>query len=239
MKRITYVAAVLIMALAGPARAQIPVTDVANLAQQILQVLNTINQLQQQYEAYSKQIEQYQQQIKQYESMVGSYGMGELYSGDQAKTYAPEAWERMLAILEAGGSPGDAADVAAYVRQYQERYGFAPGDEVYTGENNQRAAYSFDQRAKTTRAALSISRAAYTKTGERLQRIQAYLEQIENATDLKAAIDLQNRLSVELMQALLEQNRLLAVQMQLRGTQSAQHTQQAQSNGALFRFRAE
>lgn len=232
-------AAALVWALAPPAMAQIPVTDGANLAQSIQQALTTINQLQQQYQDFDQQIQQYEQQLEQYSASTGSYGLGELFGGDQAKTYAPGTWQGSLAILEQGGSPGNAADVADYARDYQDRYGFAAGNEVYSSGNSEQAAYTFDQQARSTRAALAISRTAYNRTGERLQRIQTYLDRIDSATDLKAAIDLQNRLNVEIAQALMEQNRLMAVQMQLGGAQGAQRTRETQTNATLFRFRAD
>lgn len=228
----------LLFGMACTASAQIPVTDGASLVQSIQQALTTIEQLQQQYQDFEQQIEQYEQQLEQYRASTGSYGLGKLYGGKDARTYAPGTWEESLAILEQGSLPGDASDVAEFARDYQDQYDFQSGAQVYTSENSEQSAYEFNQQAQSTRAALSISRAAYDNTGKRLERIQGYLDEIDNATDLKAAIDLQNRLNVEMTQAMLEQNRLMAVQLQLGGAQGAQQTREAQTNSRLFRFRA-
>lgn len=226
-RKIIAAAAALIWTLAPPAMAQIPVTDGANLAQSIQQALTTIQQLQQQYNDFEQQIEQYEQQIEQYRASTGNYGLGDLY-GDHAERYTPGSWEETLDILRQGGSPGDAEDVARYGREYQEQYQFERGEDVYAGENQGQAAYTQEQRARNAVAALSVSKEAYRRTGQRLDRMDDYLQEIEQATDLKAALDLNNRLNVELTQALLEMNQLQAAQMQLQGADSSARTQAVQ-----------
>ena len=65
------------------------------------------------------------------------------------------------------------------------------------------------------------------------------MNEIDNATDLKQAVDLNNRLQAELTQAMLEQNRLIAVQMQMGGAQGAQQTRETQTNSGLFGYQAD
>lgn len=230
------VRAVFLFALCGTAQAQIPVTDVANLASQLQQAITTITQLEQQYQDFTQQIEQYEQQITEFESLSGNYGLGDLYNGPDAKSYAPGSWEEALAILRQGGSPANAEDVAQFSRQYGEQYALREGTDVYSQPSQSTAAYTQEQRAQTSVAALSISKAAYNKTGERLERIDDYLGQIEGANDLKQAVDLNNRLQVELTQALWEMNRLQAVQMQMDATNSTERTQAVQRIGNLMRY---
>lgn len=233
MQAKTLVAATLAAALATPATAGgIPVFDGVNLATAIQNTLYAIQQLQSLQQQYDQLITQYEKLEQQYNNMSGSYGMGGLHADIEA--YGSQSWEDMLAILESGGNPGNAADVIAYGRAYGERYGFADGTAVYEHAGTAANAYHFDQRTHTTTAAMALSKAAYDAAGERMARLRDYLERIDNATSMKAAQDLQNRLLVELTQALLEANRLKAAMLQMVGADAAAESAAAQRNAELF-----
>ena len=92
-----------------PSFAQIPVTDVANLAEQIVHYSQMLLE-------YERQFEQLTEAQNQVEAITGNYGLGELLNGDfnrNARRYTPTTWRDTLRILEAGGLPGSVADVRA------------------------------------------------------------------------------------------------------------------------------
>lgn len=229
-KQLTAALAALTITATGPAAAGgIPVFDGVNLATAIQNTLYAIQQLQSLQQQYSKLEQQYEKIQQQYENMSGSYGMGNVFA--DLHTYGSQDWEDMLAILESGGNPGNAADVVAYGRQAAERFALDPQATISLAAPEVNNIHQ--HTATTAAAALAISRAAYNQTGERMARLESYLTRIDNATDMKAAQDLQNRLLVELTQAMLEANRLRAVMLQLQGGQAAARASSAQRQRLL------
>lgn len=207
--------AVLAAALSGSAQATgIPVIDISNLMQAI-----------QQYMQLTQQLAQMQQQ---YASLTGSRGMGGLYNSpleQQMRQYAPGSWQQSLSVLQQGGNPGSAADVARFARAFAGSQGFTQtGAQVFPGRGGNNAdALAYTSSANTTAAAAGLSQAAYDQTQARMQRVQQYLAQINATPDLKASIDLNARLLAEVNEALTQLIQLQAAQMQLAGTASAAH----------------
>lgn len=225
--------------LATPAWGQIPVTDAANLAQSLRQALTATQQLQQMYADYEQQIEQYEQQIKSHDSITGSYGVGELFADQGAQTYAPGTWQESLAMLRSGLSPAKAEDVKRFAQEAAQAYKFNRGEDLYPSQGQQAHALVQERQAQSSSAVLAISQTAFNSAGKRLERIERYLQQIDQATDLKAAVDLNNRLNLELVQALLEMNRLQAATMQLDAMNQVEGVRESQTNSNRFRFAGE
>lgn len=208
--------------LSGSAAATgIPVVDVANLVQDMQQFIQLTAQL--------KQLEQqYAQQVQQYQSLTGSRNLGGLFNSpmeQQMRQYAPGSWQQSLNVLQQGGLPGNAADVARAAQTFARSQGITQtGAQVFPGKSGSNAdAVAYTSSSNTTAAAAGLSQAAYDQTQARMQRVQQYLNQINNTQDVKASIDLNARLLAELNESLTQLIQLQAAQMQVAGTASAAH----------------
>lgn len=208
--------------VAGSAVASgMPVIDIANLAQDI-----------QQFEQLTAQLERLQQQLaqaqQQYQSITGSRNMGGLFNSpveQQMRNYAPGSWQQSLNILQQGGNPGSAADVARAAQLFAQNQGITQsGAQVFPGRSgNNPDAVAYTSSTNATAAAAGLSQAAYDQTQARMQRVQQYLAQLNGTQDLKAAIDLNGRLLAEVNEALTQLIQLQAAQMQAAGSANAAH----------------
>jgi type IV secretion system protein VirB5 len=206
-----------LVAAGMPARASgMPVIDVANLMQALQQYMQLTAQLQQ----LEQQLAQAQQQ---YASITGSRGMGGLFNSgleQQMRQYAPGSWQQSLAVLQQGGLPGSAADVARAAQSFARAQGITPtGAQVYPGSPAN--AQAFAATAGASAAAAGLSEAAYDQTQARMQRVQQYLAQIDATPDLKAAIDLNARLLAEMNESLTQLIQLQAAAIQAQGSANA------------------
>jgi len=210
-----WAATLLLAALAGSAEAGgWPVIDISNLLQAI-----------QQYQQLTQQLAQMQQQ---YQSLTGNRGMGGLYNSpveQQMRQYAPASWQQSLNVLQQGGLPGNAADVARAAQAFARSQDLTQtGAQVFPGRNgNNPDAVAYTSTTNTAAAAVGLSQAAYDQTQARMQRVQQYLAQINATQDLKASVDLNARLLAEVNEALTQLIQLQAAQMQMNGTASAAH----------------
>jgi len=210
------------VALSGSAAATgIPVIDIANLAQDMQQFIQLTAQLRQ----LEQQLTQAQQQ---YQSLTGSRGMGGLFNApleQQMRNYAPGSWQQSLSILQQGGNPGSAADVARAAQAFVQNQGITQsGTQVFPGRSGNNAdALAYTSSTNATAAAAGLSQAAYDQTQARMQRVQQYLTQLNGTQDLKAAIDLNGRLLAEVNEALTQLIQLQAAQMQASGSANAAH----------------
>lgn len=198
----------------APVRATgIPVVDIANLMQALQQYLQLSAQLQQLRQEYA-------QQVRQYEALTGGRGMGGLFNSgadQQMRQYAPASWQQALQVLERGGLPGNAADVSQAAQAFAQSTGITEtGARLYPAGGGRNAdALAHTASASTTAAAAGLSRAAYDQTQRRMQRVQQYLDEIDNTEDLKAAVDLNARLLAEMNESLTQLIQLQSAQMQL------------------------
>lgn len=203
-----------ILAASNPVSAGgMPVIDVANLMQALQQYLQLSAQLQQLKQEYA-------QQVQQYQSITGSRNLGVLFNSSaeqQMRLYAPASWQQALQVLERGGLPGNAADVAQAAQAFAHSAGISStGAQLYPAAGGSNAdALAYTASANATAATAGLSSAAYDQTQARMQRVQQYLDQINSTADLKAAVDLNARLLAELNESLTQLIQLQSAQMQL------------------------
>ncbi len=192
--------ALAIAALMGPAHAQMQVIDPANLAQNIQQAAHALEQI--------------RNQVKELEALTSHAGYGALADGAAERAlrrYAPQSWEDALRVLEAGGLPGDSDDVARVVGELRDRY--AP----LTPEELADARVSEDTRASLARTQASgllaegLASHAFTQIEGRIGNVELMLARIDDAPDIKAAADLEARITGEVALAQLELVRLQAL----------------------------
>lgn len=197
----------------------IPVHDSANYATALQQYSRLTAQLQQ-----LKQ--QYEQQIREYESLTGSRGLGDLFNQAEEqhlRAALPPSWSDALRILESGGLPGNADDVAKAATRFAKDLGIdRPGKALFPASNGQNPdAMAYAANASTTAASAGISQAAFDQSQQRMQRIGSYLERINGTQDLKASMDLNARLLAELNESMVQMIQLQSTQMQLLSSNNA------------------
>lgn len=212
----------LVLVAAAPARAQQIVEDPANLAQNVLQA--------------ARAVEQIRNQVRQIEAATSHSGFGVLADGAverAARRYAPPSWEEALRVLEAGGLPGDAGDLGATLEALRSRYGVLDRGEIEALRAPGVMKDAFARSQATGLLAESLSSAAFAQIGARIDGIESMLGAIETAPDIKAAQDLNARISGELALVQVEVLRLQAARDAL-DAQEANRRVAAQSQMQRF-----
>jgi len=191
----------------------IPVVDVLNIVQTTTTALENIQQTMQMVQSFDTQVQQYEQEIKSYQNMSGSYGMGNLLtdSSDTAtRRWAPANWQDTLAVIQSGGIPGSNSNINAAMTNNKDKLKMQFSPQVYTTTNGKMArnAAYYDTNVSTNLAAMSLSDAAYSTTDERTDNIDELASHIDSADSMKEAMDLNNRL---LVQVLHQQNQMIQI----------------------------
>lgn len=170
---------------AAPATAQIPVTDVAALAQ----LLSQLQTMEQQLQTAQAQLVQAQSALQ---SMSGERGMENLLAGTN-RNYLPSDWNALAAALNHTGS--------AYSALQREVQGFVRQNSVLTDAELSTLTPALRELVNTGRqnaAALEgLSGQALANTSQRFAAIGRLIEAIGSATDQKAILDLQARIGGE------------------------------------------
>lgn len=195
--------------MAPPAQASgIPVIDVANLQQTIMQYLNMIQQL--------KQLEaQLTQAKEQFESITGGRGLGGILT-ENYTSKLPTNWQETLAGMDGGGTIGGLATSIYDSASLLESGNFEhlAGD-VLDGLKDNMASAANGQ---------ALNAQTFDGSAARFDRIQGLMQQINSAGDLKAIEDLNARIAAEnamltneliklqSMNALLDNQREVALQ---------------------------
>lgn len=197
----------------------IPVYDGANHAQAVRQYLQMTAQL-------TQLKNQYQQQVREYESLTGGRDVGKLFNEPEEQRMRetlPLTWNDALRILESGGLPGNAADVAKAGSRFAKDLGInEPGTSLFPAANGQNPdAMAYTANASATAATAGIGQAAFDQSQQRMRRVNDYLERINGTQDLKASMDLNARLLAELNESMVQLIQLQSTQMQLLSSSNA------------------
>jgi type IV secretion system protein VirB5 len=199
--------------IAPPAQATgIPVVDVANLQQQVVQYANMIKQLAE-LQAQLKQAEQ------QYAAITGGRGMGGL-SRENFTQNLPTTWQETLNAMDGGGKVGQLANQIKSAASLLENGDFEGVAEDVIGNLDK----SMDRAANGQ----ALNAQVFEGSGARFQRIQSLMDQVDSAADAKAAADLNNRIAAEnamLMNEMIKlqsMNAMLASQQQVAAQQRVQ-----------------
>jgi type IV secretion system protein VirB5 len=180
--RLKVATAVLIAFGASSARAQgIPVIDVANLVQTILQVLNDVTKI-------SNQVQQITELHNQLNSINGIRNLGQVFNNPMLKNYVPaEAYTYLNAVNTSGysGLNGTAKALrdAGMVYNCMDLAGGARTD------CQAALAQPYQQKGLLQDAMKSAS--------GRLSQINALMDQINGTSDQKAIQEIQARISAE------------------------------------------
>jgi type IV secretion system protein VirB5 len=183
MKRFRHaVIAVVLATTLGSARAQgIPVIDIANLIQTLMQVLNDVTKIENQVQ----QITELQQQLA---SISGARNLGNVFNSPALMNYVPaNAYSSFNALTSAGY--GGLDPTAKSLRD---------AAMVYNCLDRSGAARTSCQAslARPYQARGMLQDAMHAASG-RLAQIQALMDQVNTTSDQKAVLEIQARISAE------------------------------------------
>lgn len=186
-----FVSATILLAM-NAAQAQIPVTDVAGLTQQVQQVISWGQQLQQ----MKAQIDQ---QKRMYESMSGSRGLGHLLNNPALRNSLPQDWQKVYSAIQNGGYKG-LSGAGRAIRD---------ANKIYGCENfSASVAKLCERQAVKSAQDKAFAQDAYSVAQARLDNIQGLMSQIDQTEDGKAIAELNARIQAEQAMIQNEQTKL-------------------------------
>ena len=180
--RLKVVAAALIAVSAGNVRAQgIPVIDIANLVQTILQVLNDVTKI-------NNQVQQITTLQSQLDSINGVRNLGNIFNNPTLKNYVPpEAYTYLNAVNTSGYSGLNAT--AKVLRDAGMVYNCM--DLTGAARTSCQAALAQPYQQK------GLLQDAMKSAAGRLSQINSLMSEINATSDQKAVLEIQARISAE------------------------------------------
>lgn len=162
----------LLLALAGAANAQIPVTDAAQITTNVMNHVESIAKWAQQFQQMKEQIDQAR---SHFESVTGSRGMGNAFNKEELTTLLPENWQNLIEDIK--------------------------GSDLYKSERNKypelpdspKLNAMFDSQALTNATMADF----FKKSQDRVKQVKDLMSKIDSASDPAAKQDLANRLANE------------------------------------------
>ena len=206
------------------ANAQIPVTDGANLAQQMQQFLQMIKE-------YQMLKQQYDQLKQQYEAITGNYGFGNQFNNNANRRWVPGSWQEVVSMQRSGKF--------ASKQDFYEKLLKTLDPIVYKvlgKDTDSRAYHSYKLSTDATRGAFAAVEALYDSIAERLKNIEGLQAQIESTGNIKAAQDLGNRLLAENAYLNVEMARLNTIQTNLSANAQNMGNQATAARTEFFNF---
>ena len=213
-----------ILCSANAANAQIPVTDGANLAQQMQQFLQMIKE-------YQILKQQYDQLKQQYEAITGNYGFGNQFNNNANRRWVPGSWQEVVSMQRSGKF--------ASKQDFYEKLLKTLDPIVYKvlgKDTDSRAYHSYKLSTDATRGAFAAVEALYDSIAERLKNIEGLQAQIESTGNVKAAQDLGNRLLAENAYLNVEMARLNTIQTNLSANAQNMGNQATAARTEFFNF---
>lgn len=210
------IALVMGMSISAPARAGIPVIDVANLAQAIQQVLAWAQQ-------YQQMVQQYQQLQQSYAAITGGRGMEAVMPiTNAARNYLPQDYSELANVMN--NTSTTYSGMATQVRGIMSTNAVLSNGQV-SGMSGQ--AQQVINLGRQSAALLeTISREAQRNSSQRMASQQQLITAIGGASDDKAIQDLQGRIAAEQAMLTVDQTKLQAM-YQLAQAQELQRQQMA------------
>lgn len=211
---------------AGGAQAQIPVTDVASLTQQIQQVMSWAQQYQQMIDQLDNQKQQIENQLDQIKLKKGGRGMGQVGAG-MVRQALPSDFINQYDKLRSQGSAGASSGARTIYE------GIRTFDCARKFVSDPSARLSCEASAMAVPQNIDLINTSIDAAKKRQQQLSSFIGQVDSA-DEKAAADLQNRIASEL--AMMQNEKILmdmAIQQQ---QQQLALTQQKQAEEGAKRL---
>lgn len=193
-----------------PAQAGIPVIDVSNLAQAILQVTNTITMI-------TNQVSQIQNQVTQIQAITGSRGLGTVLNNPNLQNYIPT--DAMASYGAVDGGYGALSATGKTLRDAQMIYNCVdkPAGSART-ICQATFARPYQQKA--------YMQQGFNTSNQRMTQIQGLMSQINSTQDEKAIAEVQGRIGAETAMVLNEMSRAQYEQGMFQADQHAESNRQ-------------
>lgn len=213
-------AAASLVFLTPQARAQIPVTDGASIAQNVAAHVEDVAKFVQQIEQLKLQVEQ---QKPQFDALTGTRNLGDIFNDPRFRQYLPQDWQKVYDSVKSGGYAGLTGTAKDIYNQ----------NHIY---DTCSAMQDSDQRSvcqqQATKPALDQGMAedAYQTATDRLNQIEQLTQQINGTQDPKAIAELQGRIATEQAAIQNEQTKLQLYQMVADAQDKIQEQRQRELN---------
>lgn len=197
--------------------AGIPTVDVVANTLNMSELAESIQHTANQIEQITNQVQQITQLDRQFAAITGSYDMGKLLNGSyqrQIRRFMPNNWFEVKQLCKKAGIPTNLAEAVAAAKKAQEEGEYYPTNEVYR-MTDQNAAIRYENEGDRIYATMGLSQTAFNRTEQHIDDLETISERIDSANDLKAAIDLGNRIDTEnalLTTELIRQTSILNLQ---------------------------
>lgn len=213
------------LAFSQPSHALITVIDKSVLAE-------TIRQLSEMKRQYDLLRQQYDELVATKNAITGSYGMSLLENGilqEKGRRTLPATWQEVVNLQKTGVIPGIYAEKSSQFEKLLPTI----DSKLFSKNSSNRNATSYKLSTDNTRAAFASTEAVYNQIQNRLKTIESLTKQIDQTDNVKAATDLNSRISAENGFLSIEMARLQSLQLSLQTTlQNNQN--QATANHAEF-----
>lgn len=165
--------------------AQIPVTDAADIAQNLANHVEDIAKFTQQIQQAEAQVQQLQQT---YTSLNGSSGIGNLFRDPSLANMLPSNWQSVYSSVANGGYSGITGSLQSILSEEQS---------VQNGTTDQAQANIMQQQSQVAAYNKAMGESAYQSTIQRLNDLQGLTNSIDSETTPKQIMDLQARIQGE------------------------------------------
>jgi len=186
------------MCMSHAALAQIPVTDVASITQQVTSQAETIAKWKMQYDQMVSQIEQAKQQ---YASLNGSRGLGTIMNNPALREYLPSDWQGVYDSVRNGGYSG-LSGTGRTVYEANKVYDLCAN--IFSADERTACEAQSVKGAQDKAFALD----AFNAAKSRIDQIDQLMNQINQTQDPKAIAELQARIAAEQANIQNEQTKL-------------------------------
>lgn len=177
---------------------------------------------------------QYLQIKRTSEALSGKYGYGRWLKGPARLLdpyYHPSSTRELFDLMRRGGGSGRYSD---RVSVYQEKYPSANRDDVFPYKPDSPEAHQYESLAVNT-GALSVSgEMIYDSIANRKKIILALQGEIDETDNIKASMDLNNRLMVELNMVMVDALHLQSLQAQSTAAVNQAKVNQSYSQSIVF-----
>lgn len=222
--------AALALIIPGLGCAMVPVIDV----QEIAQTGQVVNRL---HDEISTLKQQYQSLQRQYQSITGHYGWGTFENSlsqlQRTREWSPSNWQNALSGM-AGGNP---ARYQQLLNEYKQNHRTLSKTDYQKGSNPE-LANSYANQVKTNQTSATQASYEFNQINQHLKTLYQLSKSIESsgADDMKAAIDLNSRIEIEIGFISIAELRMQTLLNEQAANQSAvkinQETEAAEFNQA-------
>ncbi|MEO8064756.1 MAG: type IV secretion system protein [Pseudomonadota bacterium] len=210
-KQLVLIVLVALLGIVPKAEAQWAVIDVGAIAQLIEQIAT----LKQQLDTARNQLEQAK---RQYEAMTGGRGMENLLRGQQ-RNYLPPDWQSLEAAIN--GASGAYSALSGQLQAVMNSNAVLTPDQLARLSNQEREQLL---AARSSAAMFQVtSRRALEVNSARFASLQQLIDAIPGATDAKAVMDLQARISAEQLMLQNEQTKLMVLSQAMEAEERSRH----------------